>query len=365
MNKIFLVLSFLLLSSCATSIHDYSHRDPASSANLRDCRDSARAFIAANPTKSGPIRTGENSLATKIPNFENFRSEMLNKRPSMDKFTKIYQDSHGGQSPKVKDALDFFVTAHQDLASHIRSGKGHSEELDHYLEMSAAHIDLGDSKLNKISAFRSDESMRDLFNTNFDLRKPEQRRIFDSLGWTNYKGHLGELDVLLRLGNLQAQGVYLVRQNLLNPKSQVVNDIFATALEQKLARLSVEQIPQLMQKYPKVFKNLDNLSNDEVLRRAKTFLETKEFDLIVKKHNRYSVVEVKNYKKPISRSEVSAGRGRNKTIFDQQLETIQIIRFLGLEETFFPTVAFLRGVTPEAKAILEREGISVLAEVVE
>jgi hypothetical protein len=362
--KYSLVLFLFTLISCSNTDITSSPRDPANSPSARDCRDSARAFMAANPTKSGPIRTGQNSLGMKIPNFESFRSDMLNKRPSLDKFTQKFKDAHGGQEPKVKDALDFFVSAHEDLARHIRSGKGHSEELDFYLEMSAAQIDLGDSKLAKVRSYKSEAEYSAILTKPFNLRDGSQRGFFDSLGWTNYKGHLGELDVLLRLENLQAQGVYLSRQNLLNSKSQEVNDLFAGALERKLQGLTANHMTELQVMYPKVFKNKDNLSNDEVLTRAKTFLETKEFDLIVKKHNRYSIVEVKNFKKPIGRSDVSVGHGGKKTIFDQQMETIQIIQFLGLEEKFYPTVAFLRGVRPEAKQILEENGISVLAEVV-
>lgn len=364
MDKFFLVLILISLTSCSSTISSNALRDPANTPSNRDCRDSVRAFIASNPTKSGPIRTGQHSLGMKIPNFENFRSDMLNKRPSLDKFRGKYMDSHGGAEPKVLDALNFYVDAHAELTSHIRSAKGHSEELDLYLEMSAAHLDIADSKLAKVAKYKTESEYRELLNTSFDIRNSEQRAIFDSLGWTNYKGHLGELDVLLRLENLQAQGVYLSRQNLLNSKSQEVNDLFASALERKLEGISASDMTQMQIKYPKVFKNNDDLSNEEVLSRAKTFLETKEFDLIVKKHNRYSIVEVKNYKKPIGLSEVSTGGGNKKTIFDQQLETIQIIHFLGLEDKFFPTVAFLRGVKPEAKAVLEENGISVLAEVI-
>jgi len=364
-NKFFLTLFLITLYSCSSSQYNSGLRVPANSPDVRDCRDTVRAFIASNPTKSGPIRTGQNSLGMKIPNFENFRSDMLDKRPSLDKFTKKYKDAHGGENPKVVDALNFYVEAHEDLATHIRSGKGHSEELDLYLEMSASHIDVGESKLSKVRTYKSDAEYRSILNENFDLRNSEHRSLFDSLGWTNYKGHLGELDVLLRLENLQAQGVYLVRQNLLNSKSQEVNNLFASALERKLNGLTASNMTDLQVKYPKVFKNKGDLSNEEVLTRAKTFLETKEFDLIVKKHNRYSIVEVKNYKKPIGMSEVSSGGGHKKTIFDQQMETIQIIHFLGLEDKFFPTVAFLRGVRPEAKAKLEENGISVLAQVVQ
>jgi hypothetical protein len=360
-------LSFILcvsLFSCTTNnIHTDSSRYPANANVDSDCRDVARAFIQSNPVKSGPILRGQNSLASKISNFDQFRSDMLNKRPSLDKYKKKQQEL--GNNPTVKDAMIFFRDAHADITTHIRSAMGTNEELDQYLEMGASQIELNPSKLDKLSAYLSDSEYRDIMNSPFDISESSQRQLFDSLGWTNYKGHLGELDVLLRLENLQAQGVYLTKQELLNPKAQEVNNIVSRALESKLESVNVSQIPELKQKYPKVFKDSGDISDEEILRRAKTFLETKEFDLIVKKHGRYSIVEVKNYKHAISMSDMRVDSGNKKTILDQQLETIDIIKFLGLEDKLYPSVAFLRGVTPEAKAKLESHGISVLADVVD
>ena len=363
-NKL-IYISIVLLASCSLGTLEFSDREPANANRGEDCRDVARAFIASNPVKSGPILTGQRSIGSKIPNFEQFRSEMLSKRPSLDKYAKKFADENNGQSPTVKDALNFYKQAHEDISTHIRSAKGINEELDLYLEMSAANIELSPSKLSKVNDYLTSSEYREILGTPFNLSGSGQRPLFDSLGWTNYKGHIGELDVLLRLEDLQAQGVYLKQMNLLNSKSQEVNDILATALDQKLASISVADIPTLKRKYPKVFKDNGQSSDEEILSKAKTFLDTKEFDIVVKKHGRYSIVEVKNYKHPISMSDMKIDSGNKKTILDQQLETVDIIKFLGLEDKFYPSVAFLRGVRRQAKDTLESHGISVLAEVVD
>lgn len=366
MKQNLIILSIILLASCSVGpLGEKSNRIVASINQNADCREIARAFIASNPVKSGPILTGERSIGNKIPNFEQFRSDMLNKRPSLDKFAKRYAQAHNGQAPTVKDALNFFKQGHSDISDHIRSAKGINEELDLYLEMSAANIELSPSKLSKVNNYLTNSEYRDILSEPFSLSAAGQRPIFDSLGWTNYKGHIGELDVLLRLENLQAQGVYLKRMDLLNSKSQEVNNLLSSALESKLESISASDIPTLKRKFPKVFKDNGESSNEEILTKAKTFLDTKEFDIVVKKHGRYSIVEVKNYKHPISMSDMRVDSGNKKTILDQQLETIDIIKFLGLEDKVFPSVAFLRGVKRSAKNKLESHGISVLAEVVD
>jgi len=358
-------LLFLILSSCTTSKSITSLRHLASTSEPFDCRDSFSALIPANPIKSGPIKTGANSLGSKIPNFEDFRDKMLSVRPSLDNFAKNYKLKNNGDAPSIKQALDFYVNAHNDLVRHIRSAKGQDDDLDLYLEMSASEIELSTNRLEKVKEIEFSLANENRLNEIFNLRDNAQKPLFDSLGWTNYKGHLGELDVLLRLENLQAQGVYLSRQEHLNPKTQVVNDIMATALERKFESISESDISFLKEKYPYVFKsNLDDTDN-QVLIKAKRFLLSKEFDLVIKKHNKYSIVEVKNYKHAININDVKSGQRNKKTIFDQQMETIQILHFLELDDRFFPTVAFLRGVTSEAKEKLERNGISVLAKVVD
>ncbi|WP_127716162.1 hypothetical protein [Halobacteriovorax sp. HLS] len=364
--KYFLLITLVTIATSCSSPSSYKlTRFPANLAADDDCYEVARAFIDSNPVKSGPILVGQRSLGTKIPSFDTFRSDMLNKRPSIDNFVKKYRADNNGQAPKLAQALVFFRDAHLDLTSHIRSAKGINDELDEYLEMSASHIELGPSKAAKLDGYIADDEFASLRNEAFDISDSNQRQLFDSLGWTNYKGHLGELDVLLRLEDLQAQSVYLTKTELLNPKSQEVNDLLSSALEQKLAALDISQIPDLKVKFPKVFKDSGDLSDEEILSKAKTFLETKEFDLIVKKHGRYSIVEVKNYKHPISMSDMRVDAGNKKTILDQQLETVQIIQFLGLDQKVFPSVAFLRGVKADAKAKLESHGISVLAEIVD
>lgn len=363
MKSIISLLLCFSLYSCTSSSNFHSKRVPANANGDSDCRDIARAFIQSNPVKSGPIVRGQNSLGSKISNFDEFRSTMLNKRPSLDNFKKKH--AQAGHNPTVKEALEFFRDAHADISAHIRSAMGSNNELDQYLELGAAQIELNPSKIEKLSNYLSDSQYREIINSPFDISESSQRQLFDSLGWTNYKGHLGELDVLLRLENLQAQGVYLKPQELLNPKAQEINNIVSRALESKLESINVSQIPELVRKYPKVFKDSGDISNEEILKKAKVFLETKEFDLVVKKHGRYSIVEVKNYKHAISMSDMRIDSGNKKTILDQQLETIDIIKFLGLETQIYPTVAFLRGVKPEAKAKLESYGVSVLAEVIE
>lgn len=321
--------------------------------------------MRTNPTKSGPILTGANSLGMKISNFEEFRSQMLSKRPSIENFVKKYQQDNDGEMPTNLDVINFFATATEGLTTHIRSAKGIDERLDLYLELSAAEIELSPSKLEKISDYKSNNEFTELLKIKYDPRSSESRQFLDSLGWTNYKGHLGELDVLLRLENLQAQGVYLTHKELLDPNSQAVNDLLATKLDEKIAQVSIENIDSYIEKYPHIFKDNSELSKQDILKRGKVFLETKEFDLVIKKNNKYSLVEVKNYKHPVSMREASESNGNKKTILDQQLETIEILHFLGVEDQFFPTVAFLRGVTPEAREVFESKGISVLAEVVD
>ncbi len=316
-----------------------------------------------NPIKSGPIITGTESLGLKIPNFEKFRNDMLDMRPSLDNYAKRYKLQNNGQAASVESVLDFYVEAHAKLVAHIRSAKGHNHELDLYLEMSAAEIELTTSRLEKVKNIKRENSS--LITESFNMRNSHQRSLFDSLGWTNYKGHLGELDVLLRLENLQAQGVYLEKQVLINQKSQIINDILSNALEEKLNNISASDIPRLKEAFPKVFKSKNNDTNEEVFTKAKRFLKSKEFDLVIKKGSKYSIVEVKNYKHAIRKSDVRSGNAHKKTIFDQQMETIQIIKFLELDHMIFPTVAFLRGVTSEAKTVLENNGISVLAKVVD
>jgi hypothetical protein len=354
---------FLVFTSCFNQ-NTSTIRIPASSADSA-CTESVRALIPVNPIKSGLIKTGQNSLGMKIPNFSKFRSDMIEIRPSLDKFPDKYRSLNQGTEPTFKEAIEYFIESNNKLAVHIRSAKGHNSELDHYLEYSAANIDLTDTKINSARTYLTDRQNRRRLSENFNIKDSVQRTFFDSLGWTNYKGHLGELDVLLRLENLQAQSMYLTRAQLLNPKAQAVSNILATALEKKLRRITVSDIPSLKRKFPKVFKSKPGESNQIVLEKGIMFLETKELDLIIKKNNKYSVVEVKNYKRPIDHNDVKISSGSKKTILDQQLETIQTLEFLGLEDLFFPTVAFLRGVRPQAKSILEEEGISVLAKVIE
>ena len=353
-------LSLILSFSCTT--YEASFRELASVNDIRNCKDSMNGFMQTNPTKSGPILTGQNSLASKIPEFEKFRSEMLSKRPSIDNFVKKFAEEHPGRKPSNLEVLDFFNNATEDLVLHIRSAKGIDERLDLYLELSASEIELAPNKIQKIAEYKADV---ELMKGEYNPRAEESAHILNSLGWTNYKGHLGELDVLLRLENLQAQGVYLARRELLDPKAQAINDLFAGKLEEKIAQVTIENLESYKTDFPHIFKSSDGMSDEEVLKRGKTFLETKEFDLVIKKHNKYSLVEVKNYKHPIGMKDASEGQGNKKTILDQQLETIDILRFLGVDKEFFPTVAFLRGVTPEARAVFESKGISVLAEVID
>ncbi|PIK15710.1 hypothetical protein [Halobacteriovorax sp. JY17] len=364
MKKVFyLTLSLLIVSGCTALTS--SQRELASVHDTRNCRDTINNFMSANPTKSGPIITGASSLGNKIPNFENFRSDMLLKRPSIDNFVKRFSVEHPDRKPTNLEVLNFFERASEDLAGHIRSAKGIDERLDFYLELSAAEIELAPSKLQKVAAYKSNAEFTALMKQTYDARTEDSAQIFNSLGWTNYKGHLGELDVLLRLENLQAQGVYLARRELLDPKAQAINDLFSSKLEEKIAEVTLQNIESYKEKYPHIFKVSENMSNEEILKRGKVFLETKEFDLVIKKNNKYSLVEVKNYKNPIGMRDASEGNGHKKTILDQQLETIEILHFLGVENEFFPTVAFLRGVTPEARAVFESKGISVLAEVID
>ncbi|WP_372655338.1 hypothetical protein [Halobacteriovorax sp.] len=356
-------LSLILAISCSTL--KTSERFIASIHDTRNCVDSINGFMRTNPTKSGPIITGENSLASRIPNFEDFRNQMLASRPSIENFVKKYKDANDQRVPTNLEVIDFFTDYSDKLATHIRSAKGHDERLDLYLEFSAAEIELSPSKLEKIASFKNDAEFRERIQLEYDPRSSDSRGLLDTLGWTNYKGHLGELDVLLRLENLQAQGVYLSRAELLDPKAQVINDMFSSKLEEKFAQVTLENLEEYKEKFPHIFKINEEIEAEEVLKRAHTFLKTKEFDLVVKKNNKYSLVEVKNYKHPIGVRDASEGGGNKKTILDQQLETIEILHFLGLEDTFFPTVAFLRGVTQEARDIFESKGISVLAQVVD
>jgi hypothetical protein len=365
MKNTLFYISIILLASCSLGTLEFSNREPANLNRGDDCRDVARAFMASNPVKSGPILSGERSIGSKIPNFEDFRSKLITKRPSLDKYAKRFADENSGRLPTVKEALEFYKQGHEDVVNHIRSAKGLNEELDLYLEMSAVNIELSPSKLEKVNDYLTNSDYREVLSKNFKMSDSSQRPLFDSLGWTNYKGHIGELDVLLRLENLQAQGVYLKQMNLLNSKSQEVNDILSSALERRLESISVGDIPNLKRKFPKVFKDNGESTDEQILSKAKTFLDTKEFDLIVKKHGRYSIVEVKNYKHPISMSDMRVDAGNKKTILDQQLETIDIIKFLGLEDKFYPSVAFLRGVRRDAREKLESHGISVLADVVD
>ncbi len=358
-----LTVSLAFASSCSTN--QVSERSIASIHDSRNCVDSINGFMRTNPTKSGPIITGVNSLASKIPNFDEFRDQMLSKRPSIDNFVKNYKDTHNGAIPTNLEVLDFYTDYSDRLATHIRSAKGIDERLDFFLEFSAAEIELSPSKLEKVANYKVDPEYTEMMKKAFDARSSDSRGFLDSLGWTNYKGHLGELDVLLRLENLQAQGVYLSRAELLDPKSQTINDIFSSKLEEKISQVTLENLEEFKEKFPHIFKENDELDAEEVIKRAHIFLKTKEFDLVVKKHNKYSLVEVKNYKHAIGLREASESNGNKKTILDQQLETIEILHFLGLEDTFFPTVAFLRGVTQEARDVFESKGISVLAEVVE
>ncbi|CBW26561.1 hypothetical exported protein [Halobacteriovorax marinus SJ] len=359
-------LSFILLVLLFSCTHtSNSTRKIASEGDLRDCRDVVQGFIRGNPIKSGPILTGANSMGMKIPDFENFRSSMLNKRPSIENFTKKYKEQNQNRLPSNLEVINFYEQASADLVAHIRSAKGINERLDLYLELSAAEIELSPSKLEKIREFKTLAEFRDDLAKEYDPRNSDSKQFLEALGWTNYKGHLGELDVLLRLENLQAQGVYLTERELLDPLAQEVNTILSNAFTTKMALVNENNVATYIEKYPNIFKNVEGLTPEQAIAKAKNFLETKEFDLVIKKNNKFSFVEVKNYKEPISTREARVGAGHKKTILDQQLETLEIIQFLGLEDSFYPTVAFLRGVTPEAREVFESRGVSVLAEVID
>ena len=157
MIKILIItISLIFITSCSTN--EITFRDIASLNDARNCNDSMNGFMQTNPTKSGPILTGQNSLASKIPGFENFRNEMLSKRPSIDNFLKKFEEEHPGRRPTNLEVLDFFSNATEDLALHIRSAKGVDERLDLYLELSAAEIELAPNKIEKIIEYKFDSS---------------------------------------------------------------------------------------------------------------------------------------------------------------------------------------------------------------
>lgn len=355
------ILTLLLLTSSYSSA---SVNERIISSYSEDCLQSAKRFLRKNPIKSGPIQTDKDSLYSHIPDHESFRAKMLAIRPSVTNYTRDHKEKYG-KVPKFRDVLEFYIRANAALVAHIKSGIGSNKDLNTYLGQAARAIELPENTFSKYKQMYEHPEMKARLLEPFYISNDSQRKILSKFNWPQYKGDLGELDVALRLRHVVASTVFFKKMDIRHKGTSAFNKLLSDRVEEVFSSIKPEDIPELIKKYPRVFREKDDISNEEILRRSRVFIDGKEIDIVLKKGDKYILVEVKNYKNPIGSSDVkiSAPGTKKKSILDQQIENIEILELLGLRDTVYPSVAFLRGVKPSALEILESYGISVLARV--
>jgi hypothetical protein len=358
MRFVVISLLFTLLSCSTTSNRKFANVE------TQNCYSAIQSFNGRT-IYSGPIEIGNNAFAHDIEGFDSFIKRLHELRNQISSFNENFAAQNFGRLPTLRQTIDNFIQTHLDISNLLRNRKGSNEDLNYFLDSNADAIELKDEKISEYIEARRRPENQEALDSVYDPENAAQEEIFKPFGRTNFLGHIGELEVLLKVDNVHAQSMYFREVEYDHDKSIAINKLLSERLTNILDNLEEADIPSLTERFPHIFKKDDDVEDDEILRRAMNFLKSKEFDIISKQGNKYAIVEVKNYGSPISLDYLTPNENGGKTILSQQIELIEMLKLLELENKFFPVIALINGVTAPAREKLESYGITVLADVVE
>jgi hypothetical protein len=174
-------------------------------------------------------------------------------------------------------------------------------------------------------------------------------------------GMLGEMRAVLSLDHVKEIGRRLHR-------SEILGERLRAGLGDTAAKVTANpsELEALSRKYPAIFPVTDikllaqdPAQLDAYLKRAKSFIESKQADLLVEEApGQYAWIEVKNNRAPLSMTgfqEAPFG----KSAAAQVEENLQIIEYLGLKDQVKMKL-FVNGMEPELVRDLESKGVGVL-----
>ena len=328
--------------------------------NRFTCIYNFHEILKSGTLKNGPIVSGENSFSSSIPNFKNFRDELLEKRPSIKKFIRRYKAEHD-KYPTVLQSLEFFFQAHDSIVRHINSIRYIDTELDHFLEIASRSLANRPKQINLFKQMKRSNLSALYEPVDLDLRRHIE--IIEKFGINNYLGPLGELDAVFRLENVIAQEVYFNNMMAKHEGTREINLILNNAVKNKFKNLRPKHLNVLKKRYPNVFKDpRGTFTNEEILLRSEQFFNSKELDLIVKNGTGYTIVEVKNYKGGMTLKDLKGSGYKKKTVLNQLEELKEMLSFLELELQFTPALLSMKGISKDARKHLEKMNIIVLGK---
>lgn len=334
--------------------------DVYSARPVGNCVESMSAFSKAPTKNSYEIGYGENSLSKQFENYQEFRSQMLALRPSIENYLKEQESLGRRKKVTFSEITEFYFERHEKFIKHIESALGISEDIDRYLLKLINGISM---PARKYLAYEKLQENPKLMKRRFNFNDPRQGSFIDSLGINVYKGEIGEFDVAMRMNQIVGHSFQVKHDYVDNAYLNNLKKIIEEAFKSAKKRVSSYSNRALTTKYPHVFKFDHRQTRKEFFEQTYDFIINKEFDLIRFVDGQYQILEVKNLKSPLRTYDLFKG-SKKKTPLDQSLEDLEILDFLGIQDRVQFSLVLMRGITTDALEILREKKISVITDVV-
>ncbi len=356
-SKVFLFISLIFLTSCSSL--EFNGLRSTAAVNHRNCLETIQTLIDSDhPIKSHVFQVEEGSLASQISNFNEFKKNIIEARPSIDNFIRNYEVDKG-EKPTIKEVIIFFEKASNEMIRIIQKSKTGNPQIDGYLMDLIKAVKLSEKVQNFVTETIAENSA--LINEVINLKIDDHINMINRLGPGNYKGALGEFNALMAIKNVVTQG-YSIKMKIpgTSPMAALSAKI-RNRLAIKIREADPKRFDELNARYPRVFKRIEGLTAEENIKEAFRFIKSKEFDVIQQVGDKFVFYEVKNLKKSLDLKKLMGmGKQQGKSIFDQLMEDVEIIGHLGLEKDIYFALVVFRGVSRESVAVLEAHGVKVL-----
>jgi len=329
------------------------------------CLSNAKEFkLYFSDRDNHQIPIGKNSLAATREGYNELFEKIYAMVPTPEKFIESHFSEFKRQ-PLIKDSLQYIAESSRQLVKTLNELRAEYPDARDLIFSTSTNVNYDVFRENKANEILS------VFEGNlseaFDPSNPSHWRLFLRL-LPDFHGNLGEFDVAMRLNHVLGKGVTLRSQYRRGHPVNNFLSLFQKHLKARLQKLSDnldhQKITELNNRFPHIFKNNTHLTAKAALKKAVTWIETKEFDVIsLLSGTNFAIVEVKNYAQVMQLNTILDER-QGKSILSQQLELLDIISFLKLENRLMPFIAFRNGVSADGKTYLEKKGIHVLGPVI-
>ncbi|MCF8059033.1 MAG: hypothetical protein K9K67_07040 [Bacteriovoracaceae bacterium] len=325
------------------------------SVNDEGCANALRAHLRQNRQY---FQNGV-PLKSVVPNYDQEIEKIDRQLFTVKSFVNSFQ-KRTGRYPTYREVLDKIIRGHQDLVRSILNLGSHGEDIAYFVDETVKSLNFTPKEKENILAFVRENP--ELLGKVFEPQNSDLTRTLDGL-WKNPYGDYGELLAALHFPGVEAQNLHLrsFKISAIGPKVDFhQNNIVAatTRAFERIENSGPEELQRLKERFPRVFS--EQRADD--LEAIKTWLESKEVDLITKgrNDNRFYFLEIKNYNKLTTHEVLVNGYRGSKSVFTQQQEMREILEFLELDGTYFAAISFLKGIDEEGRRALEQEGIIVV-----